>query len=775
MLDGVYLSTHEGRFVDVNDAFVKMFGYSTKDEMLDIKDIRKELYFSPEERGSHVLDTGKEEVEAYRMRRRDGSEIWVEDHGRYIHDKHGNVIYHEGMLRDITERKRAEEAVSKSEEKYRMIFQNSPLGLFRSTFDGHLLEVNPAMAKMFGYDSPESTIQEIHNVAEQMYSDPNDRAKIVAEQLRSSAVTHHLNRYKRRDGSELIANLYLNTVRDPNGQPFCLEGIVEDITEQKRLEDELKQYSENLAKLVEERTKKLQESEDALRAARERLEYAVKSNPAAIYTGKPLPDYSDWNSTFMSDRVTTLFGYKPEQFTDFEFWKAHVHPDDRSITSQAAARILKEGMGSFEYRFLHIDGTYRWIREETRVNFDKYGKAIEVYGYLTDITELKRSEETIRESEARYRRLFESSPISLWEEDFSEVKKYFVNLREKGIRDLRRHFKEHQEELVNCASMVKVLDVNEATLAMYGARSADELRGELRRIFPPEFEDNFREEVAALWDGKTKFTIEFDNQTLSGETKHVDLLLNVVPGYEDTLAKVLISIIDLTERRRMEQRLQQAERLAVVGETAAMVGHDLRNPLQGISGAVHLLKESSLGEKEKNEMLQVIEKCLAYSDAIVRDLTDYSSTIQLTLEEATPKRVVAATLGAVHVPQNIAVQDSTEDHPFLSVDLNRIHRVFVNLIVNALDAMPQGGTLTIRSKQSNGCAEIELSDTGAGMTEEVMENLWKPLHTTKAKGMGLGLAICKRIVEAHGGTISVKSRVGEGTTATVRIPLKERG
>ncbi len=98
MLDGVYLSTHEGRFVDVNPAFVKMFGYASKQEVLSIMDIRKELYFSAEERGSHILDTGQEEVEAYRMRRKDGSEIWVEDHGRYVHDEQGNIIYHEGIL-----------------------------------------------------------------------------------------------------------------------------------------------------------------------------------------------------------------------------------------------------------------------------------------------------------------------------------------------------------------------------------------------------------------------------------------------------------------------------------------------------------------------------------------------------------------------------------------------------------------------------------------------------------------------------------------------------
>ena len=110
MMDGIYRSTHEGRFVDVNPAMVKMFGYLSRDEMLNI-DIKNELYFAPEERGSHILDTGQEEVDIYRMKRKDGSEIWVEDHGYYVHDDAGNIIYHEGMLRDITERRQMEDAL----------------------------------------------------------------------------------------------------------------------------------------------------------------------------------------------------------------------------------------------------------------------------------------------------------------------------------------------------------------------------------------------------------------------------------------------------------------------------------------------------------------------------------------------------------------------------------------------------------------------------------------------------------------------------------------
>jgi signal transduction histidine kinase len=225
------------------------------------------------------------------------------------------------------------------------------------------------------------------------------------------------------------------------------------------------------------------------------------------------------------------------------------------------------------------------------------------------------------------------------------------------------------------------------------------------------------------------------------------------------------------QRKQMEDRLHEAERLAAIGETAAMVGHDLRNPLQGIAGALHLLKQESLTPEERNEMLQVIEKSLQYSDTIIRDLSDYSTEIQLKLVEATPKSITRDAIGAVKVPQNVRVQDLSEDQPTLRVDPERMGRVFINLIQNAIDAMPEGGTLTISSKKSEGNVEITLTDTGSGIPEKVMENLGKPLQTTKAKGLGLGLAICKRILDAHGGNMSAKNET-RGTTLTIQLPIK---
>jgi PAS domain S-box-containing protein len=611
MLDGVYLSTHEGRFVDVNPAFVKMFGYSGKQEMLEIADIKKELYFSPTERGSHVLDTGKEEVEVYRMRTKDGSEIWVEDHGRYVHDARGRIVYHEGLLRDVTERVRAEQKLILQAEITETMAEG--LVLVRVN-DGVIVQTNTQFDAMFGYAPGELIGTKITAINAPINGrSPENIAEEIISSLRETGAWSGEIQNVKKDGTLFWSHANVSTLASSEYGAIWVSTHV-DITERKRLEDELKQHSVQLEKLVDERTQKLRESEEQLRATRKQLEYVIASNPAAIYTGKPLSDLSDWHLTYISDRVTSMLGFEPQKFIGRpEFWSKRVHPDDLRSSLAVVPRLFKEGRGTFDYRFLHKDGTYRWIREEARVIRDAEGKPVEVNGYWIDVTELK----------------------------------------------------------------------------------------------------------------------------------------------------------------NIELRLAEAERLAAIGQTAAMVGHDLRNPLQGMAGAAHLLKQDSLTKEERDEMLQIIERSLDYSDAIIRDLLDYSAEIQLNLAEATPKSITEAAVSSIKFPENIRLQNFSQGEPKIKVDPERMRRVLVNLVENAIDAMPEGGTLTILSKKSDGAVEISLADTGAGMPEGVLKNLWKPLQTTKAKGLGLGLAICKRILDAHGGSIAAKSEVGRGTILTMKLPVNQ--
>lgn len=228
--------------------------------------------------------------------------------------------------------------------------------------------------------------------------------------------------------------------------------------------------------------------------------------------------------------------------------------------------------------------------------------------------------------------------------------------------------------------------------------------------------------------------------------------------------------------RISQEQLLKAERLAAIGELAAMVGHDLRNPLTGITNAIYYLKKKlgpELDEKAR-EMFEIIESDLEHSNKTVSDLIEYSREIQLELTETNPKSIITDVLALVKVPKNIRVRDFTKGEPKITIDAERMKRVFVNLIQNAIDAMPKGGELTITSEKSGGSLEIAFADTGVGMSKETMKKLWTPLFTTKAKGMGLGLSTCKRIVEAHGGNISVESAVNEGTIFTITIPTEPK-
>ena len=217
-------------------------------------------------------------------------------------------------------------------------------------------------------------------------------------------------------------------------------------------------------------------------------------------------------------------------------------------------------------------------------------------------------------------------------------------------------------------------------------------------------------------------------------------------------------------------------RLKAIEQVAAMVGHDLRNPLTGIANAAYYLRMklgSDLGPKAV-EMLDLIDRDIDYSNKIVNDLLEYSKTIKLELSKSTPKLIIKDAVELVNIPANVQVRDFTEDTPKIKVDTDKMKRACVNIIKNAFDAMPDGGKLTMRSKKAIGNVEFSFTDTGAGIPKETLERLFTPLFTTKARGMGFGLAMCKRIIEAHGGKISVESTAGKGTTFTLTIPIEPK-
>jgi signal transduction histidine kinase len=230
------------------------------------------------------------------------------------------------------------------------------------------------------------------------------------------------------------------------------------------------------------------------------------------------------------------------------------------------------------------------------------------------------------------------------------------------------------------------------------------------------------------------------------------------------------------ELRKSQEQLLKAQRFAVIGELAGMVGHDLRNPLTSIAGAQYYLKKRLVQQMDDRikEMLELIERNIVYSNKIINDLLDYSREIELELTSSSPSLIVKEALSLIGIPKNIQVTDLTENKLKMMIDAGKTKRAFVNIIKNAVESMPRGGKLTIESRRTDQFLEITFTDTGTGMSKKTLEKLWTPLFTTKAKGMGFGLPICKRFIEAHGGSISVQSILGKGTTIKVTFPIEPK-
>jgi PAS domain S-box-containing protein len=261
-----------------------------------------------------------------------------------------------------------------------------------------------------------------------------------------------------------------------------------------------------------------------------------------------------------SDELFHIFGLGREEASLDAFVEV-VHPDDREFDVGKIRRGIEYGENwDIEHRLLCKDGRLKWVHAMGEAIVDENGKTIQLVGTVQDITERKKIEEKLQESEIRYRSLFEDSPISLWEEDFSELKVYIDSLRDSGVKDFREYFKHNPEALARCAAMVRIVDINNTTLRLFGAKSKEELLNDLNRVFTKESYTVFSEGLISLCEGGTVFESDAVNQKLSGDTIYISIKWCVAPGFENNWEKVFVSIMDISEKKKLENTLRESER-----------------------------------------------------------------------------------------------------------------------------------------------------------------------------------------------------------------------
>jgi signal transduction histidine kinase/HAMP domain-containing protein len=248
---------------------------------------------------------------------------------------------------------------------------------------------------------------------------------------------------------------------------------------------------------------------------------------------------------------------------------------------------------------------------------------------------------------------------------------------------------------------------------------------------------------------------------------------------EQTLKEYSGRLEEMVEERTQDlrdaqERLIRQEKLAFLGQLAGGVGHELRNPLGAIRNAASLLKTAiEESQSEANDILRILEREVAASERIISSLLDFARAKPPLRQKVDLTEVVRGVLSRVDLPENVQVVDEMDENmPAVLADPDQLGQIFENILVNGVQAMPDGGRLTVRSETPGpDSVTVSFADTGIGIPEQNMEEIFEPLFTTKVKGIGLGLAIVNTLLEGHGGTVEVESTVGKGSVFTVRLPI----
>ncbi|MBN1930875.1 MAG: response regulator [Desulfobacterales bacterium] len=440
-------------------------------------------------------------------------------------------------------------------------------------------------------------------------------------------------------------------------------------------------------------------------------------------------------------------------------------------------------------------------RLERRVE-DRTAKLVEANKKLKQqIKKRNVVEEKLRQSEKRYRALFEDSPISLWEQDYSEAKRHIDELRNQGVKDFRKFFDDHPKALRKCQQLIGNIDVNRATLQLYEAKSKEELFANLDAIYPDPHDSIFKEKCIAISNSKM-FETECINKTLTGKEINVLIKTSIPPGYENTWSKVFISIHDLTERvrveneqKRLEAQLQQAQKMEAIGTLAGGIAHDFNNILAAIIGYTELsIFHVPDDSKAKNSLRKVL-KAGDRAKNLVNQILSFSRQGDQSMRLVSINSILKESLKLLRasLPSTIEIRKHIDnDIGPIEADPTQIHQVLINLCSNAAHAMREkGGVLEIsltkvRVDSENPAKSVDMlpgpylklsvKDTGHGIPPELMKRIFEPYFTTKKmnEGTGLGLAVVHGIVKSCGFNIHVESEPGKGTMFQVFFPYSQK-
>ncbi len=515
-----------------------------------------------------------------------------------------------------------------------------------------------------------------------------------------------------------------------NGDEFPIEAAISHITVER------KTYYTVILRDISERKR----VEEDLRESQRKLLTLIANLPGFAYRCK---NDRDWTLEYLSEGVSDLTGYTADDYLVQRSisYGEKTHPDDREHVWQEV-QIAVEHHHPFEitYRILTKSGEVKWVWERGEGIYEPDGTLSYLEGFVTDITERKRAEHLLRQSEERYRRLITISPYAI--------------LVHRG---------DH------------IIFANDQAIKLFGAVKAEEiLQKSPMDLFHPDYHVVIGERIHELLEGRAQVPmVEEQIMTLDGTA--IDVEVSTARFVDEEGPAILAMLQDISERKRLQEQLRKTERIAELGTLASGMAHEIGTPMNVILGRAEYLMDRVTEEPIKKGLQTIVTQ--------VERITRVMNQLLSFARRKTPERCPLDLRGTIEAGMElfqerlarnqIQVELALADNcPKALADPDQMSQVVINLVMNAVHAMPDGGILRIGLAPEKQMVKLTIADTGHGIPRDVVEKVFEPFFTTKefGQGTGLGLTVVKGIIEEHQGSIVVESGEGEGTTFTILLP-----
>ncbi len=654
------------------------------------------------------------------MKHKDGSDIPVEISGNLILNDQGKPEGLQGTTRDISERKKAESAINEKNRELEEIFQTIPDALVKADRNRKILKVNPGFRKIFGF-SEEDVLGKPTSVFYARRQDFDQQGNIRYNTNRPGKYEPYEILYRKKNGETFVGETVGVPVKDTSGNVLGFLGIIRDVTERKKAEEELREHQALVQKAQE-------------LAHLGSWELEVNSGVAK------------W-----SDEFFRICGYEPQAFQPTaEIGLKIIHKEDREQAKKALSRAIEEnGHYEMEKRIVRPSGEVRWVLSQGAVHTEPDGSQ-KLTGSFLDITDRKKAENAMRASEERFRTYINQSPLVII---ISDGEGYIIFANPSAERLLDCELKELKDK--------QIVEYHPSQ----SRQAALEKFQELKKSGFVHFESIIQQ------PGGRQLNVEIRATLLSS-------------GY------VMAFITDITDRMNLEEQLRQSQKLEAVGQLAGGVAHDFNNLLTVINGYSDLILSTMEKENPLFSRLNQIKKAGLRAESLTRQLLAFSRKQILKPEVVNMNQLIANMEKMLQrlIEENIQlVTLYDQELPPVMADPGQLEQVIMNLVVNARDAMPNGGKLTIETERAEldehyseqhqdvtpgEYVSVSVSDNGCGMKKAVLDRIFEPFYTTKeqGKGTGLGLSTVYGIVKQSGGNINVYSEPDKGTIFKIYLP-----